>query len=146
VTGSLDAVYVGLDVLKEAAFSKKALLMIADTVDTTPQIEHYKQFAIRQNVPVSYIVAGGSGEGLLQLQELTDVSGGEGYLALSGGAIESYALEVAQGLNNQYLVGFHPTNSARNGKWRKLGVRVNLPDGAPKLRACTKSGYYAPRH
>jgi Ca-activated chloride channel family protein len=146
VSGSLDAVYVGLDVLKEAAFSKKALLMIADTVDTTLQIEHYKQFAIRQGVPVFYIVAGGTGEGLLQLQELTDVSGGEGYFALSGGSIEAYALEVAQGLNNQYVVGYRPTNAAKNGKWRKLGVRVvNPPDGASKLNARTKSGYYVPR-
>jgi Ca-activated chloride channel family protein len=142
VRGSLDAVYVGLDVLKESAFSKKAVVMIADTVDPTLSGEHYKQFAIREGVPVYYILGGGEGEGPLQLQELVDVSGGEGYLALNGGAVENYALEIAQGLNNQYLVGYHP-QKAKDGKWRKLGVRVTPPDGSPKLRARTKSGYYS---
>jgi Ca-activated chloride channel family protein len=146
VRGSLDAVYVGLDVLKEAAFSKKALVMIADSVDATLSIEHYKQFAIREGVPVYYIIADGAGgEGPLQLQELTDVSGGEGYLALSGGTIESYALEIAQGLNNQYWIGYHPKKVEKDGKWRKLGVRVTPPDGSPKLHARVKSGYYAPK-
>lgn len=143
VRGSLDAVYVGLDVLKEAAFSKKALVLIADSVDATESIEHYKQFAIRESVPVYYILAGGAGEGPLQLQELTDVTGGEGYLALTGGAIESFALEIAQGLNNQYWIGYYPKNADKDGKWRKLGVRVTPPDGSPKLHARVKSGYYA---
>lgn len=143
--GSLDAVYVGLDVLKESAFSKKALIMIAESVDATLSGEHYKQFAIREGVPVYYILAGGdTGEGALQVEELANVSGGDGYLALTGGAIENYALEIAQGLNNQYLVGYHPQKDP-DGKWRKLGVRVTPPDGSPKLRARTKSGYYSRR-
>jgi Ca-activated chloride channel family protein len=145
VRGSLDAVYVGLDVLKEAAFSKKALVLIADTADATESGEHYKQFAIREGVPVYYILAGGTGEGPLQLQELADVSGGEGYFALTGGSIESFVQEIAQGLNNQYWIGYHPKNAAKDGKWRKLGVRVTPPDGSPKLHARVKSGYYAPK-
>jgi hypothetical protein len=144
VRGSLDAVYVGLDVLKESAFSKKAVVMIADTVDPTLSGEHYKQFAIREGVPVYYILGGGEGEGPLQLQELVDVSGGEGYLALNGGAVENYALEIAQGLSNQYVVGYHP-QKAKDGKWRKLGVRVTSPEASVKLRARTKSGYYSPK-
>jgi len=145
VRGSIDSVYVGLDVLKESAFSKKALVFIGDSVDEGPATDYYKQFAIRQGVPVYYILGGGDGAGLLQLQELADVSGGEGYIATAGGAIEAYAKEIAQGLNNQYVVGYRPRNAAKDGKWRRLGVRVNPPDGSPKLHARVKSGYYAPR-
>jgi Ca-activated chloride channel family protein len=143
--GSIDAVFVGLDVLKESAFSKKAVLMITDGVEPSLRGEYYKQYAIRQGVPVYCISAGSGGEGDLQLQELADVSGGEGYLATAGGAIENYALEVAQGLNNQYVIGYHPSNAVKNGKWRKLGVRVTPPAASPKLHARIKSGYYAPK-
>ncbi len=92
-------------------------------------------------MPVYYILAGGVGEGPLQLQELADVSGGEGDLATSGGSIENYALEVAQGLNNQYLIGYHPKNGAANGKWRKLSVRVTPPPFGerPDSSCCTRS-------
>jgi Ca-activated chloride channel family protein len=145
--GSFDGIYVGLDVLKEAAFPKKAVVAILDSIDEDGlTTDYYKQYTIRQGVPVYYILAAASASaGEIGLQELADVSGGNGYLATSAGIIEGYLKEIAQGLNSQYVIGYRPSNPARDGKWRKLSVRLEPPPGFPKLQARVPSGYYAPR-
>jgi hypothetical protein len=41
-----------------------------------------------------------------------------------------------------YLLGYYSTDSARDGRWRRIHVKVNLPSGA-RLRV--REGYYAPK-
>ena len=53
------------------------------------------------------------------------------------------ALEIGRGLKTQYLVGYKSTNAAKDGKRRGVKVKVESPDPALKLKAWTKSGYYA---
>ena len=46
--------------------------------------------------------------------------------------------------HSQYLIGYHPSNTEKNGKWRKIHVKVNPPKGLPSLSVGSKTGYYAP--
>jgi hypothetical protein len=41
------------------------------------------------------------------------------------------------------MLGYKPTNSAKDGKWRRLSVKVDSPDAATKLKARIRRGYYA---
>ncbi len=50
--------------------------------------------------------------------------------------------EIADQLRTQYLLGYTPTNHARNGKYRKIRVRVS--NKSYKVQA--RRGYYAPSH
>lgn len=43
--------------------------------------------------------------------------------------------------SSYYMLGFQPTNGARDGRFRSIDVRVNRPG----LTVRTRSGYYAPR-
>ncbi len=78
------------------------------------------------------------------LQEITSATGGHDYLSPnSQGGVDSIATEVARALKTQYLIGYKSTNTAMNGKRRGVKVKLNLPEGSPKLKAWTKSAYYA---
>ena len=54
------------------------------------------------------------------------------------------AAELSIELRNQYLVAYHPTNLAHDGKWHKVTVRVTPPQNLPRLQVYAKAGYYAP--
>jgi hypothetical protein len=150
-TTTIESVYVGLDVLKEAANSRKALVVVAENIAEPPLMEYYRQHAIRQRVPVYALVMsdgiGGSPLGVSALAETTDHTGGEIYYGLTDSTTlaESYCREIAQGLRNQYTIGYVPKNPSKDAKWRKL--RVGLRDKAnnPKMKARLPSGYYAAR-
>ncbi len=49
--------------------------------------------------------------------------------------------EIGVELRSQYMVGYVPTNTATDGKYRKLQVKANSPDY--KIQA--RKGYYAPK-
>jgi len=47
--------------------------------------------------------------------------------------------EIEKELRSQYILGYTPTNKARDGGWRKLKVETTRR----RLRVLTRSGYYA---
>ena len=80
-------------------------------------------------------------QGRAYLQKLAEYSGGVVVDALQmqdlGAAFERIATELA----SQYSIGYYPTNSAHDGKFRKVEVKVTRPG----LIARTKKGYNAPK-
>jgi VWFA-related protein len=50
--------------------------------------------------------------------------------------------QVQSDSSGYYLLGYYSTDSARDGRWRRIHVKVNLPSGA-RLRV--REGYYAPK-
>jgi len=70
------------------------------------------------------------------LEKLAEYSGG---LTFDGNEDLRYAFsEVAKELASQYSIGYYSTNQKRDGKFRKVEVRLNKPG----LVARTKKGYY----
>jgi Ca-activated chloride channel homolog len=47
-------------------------------------------------------------------------------------------------LRNQYVLAYTPSNEQKNGKYRKVEVKLNAPDGLSSLKARWRTGYYAP--
>src|SRR6185503_16269481 len=58
--------------------------------------------------------------------------------------LEDICTKIAIELKNQYVIGYHSTNEAKDGKWRKLRMKVNPPKGINRLNVRYKQGYYAP--
>ena len=55
------------------------------------------------------------------------------------------ASKIAIELRNQYVLGYSPKNTARDGKYRRVEVKVAKPiKGLPQLKATYRTGYYAP--
>ena len=111
------------------------------------QREYVERAAIRLGSSQVHVVSFWDGdvralnhEGSLFLNEVVELTGGSYYL---GPVSHTICPNLAKELRVQYLIGYHPTNDAKDGKWRKLGVKVDSPVGGPKLSARIKRGYYA---
>jgi Ca-activated chloride channel homolog len=75
------------------------------------------------------------------LQNLAEKSGGR-YIDTPGGLQlrDSFA-SIAEELGHQYTLSYRPTNRARDGKWRKVDVKLANPD----VNVRTRKGYRAPK-
>jgi Ca-activated chloride channel family protein len=154
MTAMYDAVYVGLEKLKTGNNPKKALLLITDGEDNRSRytFQNVKDFVKEQDVQIyaigitdewnSQLSAGKTGRAMLE--ELADLTGGRAFFPDSVYELEDICTKIAIELKNQYVIGFHSTNAAKDGKWRKLRLKVNPPKGIQHLNVRSKAGYYAP--
>ncbi|HAF22150.1 MAG TPA: VWA domain-containing protein, partial [Blastocatellia bacterium] len=64
------------------------------------------------------------------------------FVATPGGpALRDAFTNIAEELGHQYTVAYRPLNRARDGRWRKLDVKVSRPD----LIVRTRKMYRAPK-
>ena len=75
------------------------------------------------------------------LKNLAEKSGGR-YIDVPGGLElrDSFAA-IAEELGRQYTITYRPTNRVRDGKWRKVEVKLAKTDGTVR----TRKGYRAPK-
>lgn len=92
-----------------------------------------------------------------QLNVFCRESGGQAFFPRFLTEYPSIYQSIAAALRNQYSIGYHPTNQARDGKFRKLKVELVDPANGNALRITdrkgkpikysivAKAGYTAPR-
>ncbi len=54
------------------------------------------------------------------------------------------AEKISIELRNQYVLSYKPSNLIRDGRWRRIKVKLNPPKGLPPLQVYSRTGYYAP--
>jgi len=72
---------------------------------------------------------------------LTRETGGRAYFPASLGELDAVYDRIAEELRTLYSVGYVSSNARRDGKWRRIVVRVPDREG---LQVRHKLGYYAP--
>ena len=72
------------------------------------------------------------------MQRLTTPTGGRMFSTDSMEELQAAFGELLDELSNQYLIGYQPTNTARDDTWRQIKVEV---DGHTGVRA--RQGYRA---
>ena len=152
-TALLDAIYMGLHRMKKAHNAKKALLIISDGGDNHSR---YTENEIKSIVKEADVQIYGIGlfdttprteeerNGPVMLSEITDVTGGRTFTVDNPNELADVATKIGIELRNQYVLGYRPSKVARDGKWRKIKVKLVPPKGLPPLRVYAKTGYYAP--
>jgi Ca-activated chloride channel homolog len=154
-TALLDAVYVGLNEMKKATTNRRALLIISDGGDnhsrytdtdikravkeSDVQIYSVGIFESPNNMPTSEEARGPS-----LLAELAEVSGGRMFSVENTDELPDIAEKISIELRNQYVIGYKPSNLVRDGRWRRIRVKLNPPKGLPPLQVYSRTGYYAP--
>ena len=149
-----DAVYLGLEKMKQGHNPKKAILLITDGEDTRSR---YSLVNVRNAVKESDVQIYAIGivnsyysdfsqgrSGRAVLEEMTEITGGKAYFPNSVYELEDICTKIAIELKNQYVLGYASTNPAKDGRWRKIKVKLNAPKGLPSLSVRSKSGYFAP--
>jgi Ca-activated chloride channel homolog len=155
-TAMLDAIYLALHEMKKAKNPRKALLLISDGGDnssryTENEIKNLVKEADVQIYAIGIYEPVGSrsrspeelaGPGLLT--EIAEQTGGRQYAVENLAELADIAAKIGVELRNQYILGYAPHNQDRDGKYRRVEVKLNQPRGLPPLRAFWRHGYYAP--
>jgi Ca-activated chloride channel family protein len=76
------------------------------------------------------------------LQELVNLTGGEVFFAGNVQRLDEICANISETLRNEYVIGYAPTNTNKDGKWRGLKLKVNATTSHISVHA--RSGYYAP--
>jgi Ca-activated chloride channel family protein len=84
-------------------------------------------------------------EGPKVLADIAKMSGGRMFPVTKVDDLPSIASEIGIEVRGEYLLGYRPSNPKRDGKWRKIKVRLEPPNGSSPLNVHAKTGYYAPR-
>jgi Ca-activated chloride channel family protein len=154
MTALYDAVYVGLNKLKDGTNTKKALLLITDGEDNHSRysFSNVRDFIKEQDVELyaigivsdynSGLAAGRTGRATIE--DLTDLTGGRAFFPESIFELPDICTKIAVELKNQYVLGYRSTNEVKDGKWRRISLKVHPPVGMPDMIVRGKSGYYAP--
>lgn len=71
------------------------------------------------------------------LKEFAEKSGGLYVSSPGGQALRDAFGEIVEELSNQYTIAYVPTNRARDGRWRKIEIKLSRPD----LSTRTRRGY-----
>ena len=152
-TALLDAIYLGMSRMRKAHYERKALLIISDGGDNHSR---YTESEIKSMVREADVQIYGIGlfdyyfktpeerEGPALLADITEVTGGRTFTINSPNELADVATKIGIELRNQYVLGYRPTTPGKDGKWRKIKVRLNPPKGLPPLHVYAKTGYYAP--
>ncbi len=78
--------------------------------------------------------------GMKQLLMIAEQTGGRMYSPRRIEELSGVYSEIANDLSIQYLLGYNPSNTARDGRWREIRVKIrNHPEAVVR----TRKGYYA---
>ena len=166
-TALYNALYIALSRATSAAAAlpraaeavrRQVLVVLSDGEDTSSLIgyEDVLECARRRGVTI-YVVALRPTESLTALRArlngrrslaetdyamrmLARETGGQSFFPSAVAELQAIYLGIAAELGQQYAIGYTPRDSARDGEWRRVQVRVPTHPGA---RPRTRSGYFA---
>ncbi len=156
-TALLDGVYLAMNQMKKAKNARKAILILSDGGDNSSRYTETEiKNAVREADVQVYAIgifepvhARGrtaeelSGPGLLN--EMAEQTGGRHFAVENINELPDIAAKIGIELRNQYVIGYSPSNQTRDGKYRRVTVKLNQPRGLPPLRPFWRQGYYAPQ-
>jgi Ca-activated chloride channel family protein len=152
-TALIDAIYLGVDKLKQAKYERKALLIISDGGDNRSR---YTEGELRRVVRESDVQIYSIGifdqyaptteeqMGPILLNDICDMTGGRMFRVLDINDLGDIASRISAELRNEYVIGYRPSQVKQDGNWRKLKIRLVPPPGLPTLTVHNRQGYYAP--
>ena len=153
-TALLDAIYMGVEKMRSAKYSKKALLIISDGGDNHSRYgTHEVRSAVKESDVMVYSVgvfdrSVPTREEYLGPELLTSIaepSGGRAFTVFSATELPAVAHRIGTELRTQYIIAYRPDTPHRDGKWYKISIKLRLPRKLAFLQPHFKKGYYAER-
>jgi Ca-activated chloride channel family protein len=151
-TSLLDAIYRGLHQMRNAKYGKKALLIISDGGDNHSRYgEKEIKSAAKESDVMIYAIGTfdrsfptlEESRGPTLLAEIAEPTGGRAYSLENTLELPAVARHIGKELRNQYVLGYRPEDLPKDGKWRKIQVKLRMPKQSSFLRAHAKAGYFA---
>jgi Ca-activated chloride channel homolog len=151
-TTLIDALYLAIAQMKSARHMRKAIMILSDGGDNWSRRSGRELKGALLEADVQVYAMGifdqemrtaEERNGPRLLDEITEETGGRHYPVADLEQLPDISERIGRELRNQYLLGYHPTNAVRDGKYRQVVVKLATPD-ARDLRTYYRRGYYAP--
>ena len=146
-TALYDAVYLGVEKMREARHDKRALIVITDGEDNSSRYTYSELRGFVEESDVQIYVIGQRGElryGRQIIAEISSLTGGRAFFARTLLQLDYFVDLIYTELRSQYLLGYMPSDRNYQGRWRKIKVKLDPPEGLPKLVVRAKKGYLEP--
>lgn len=153
-----NAIYVSLKDLakqkKAGELRRRAIVLLSDGEDTASLVSDEQVLELARNTEIGIYsislrpnrVAERNRQQFSQathlLTALSRETGGQVYFPNSLSELDTVYDRIAEELRTQYSLGYVSSNLRRDGKWRRVVVRLPAREG---LQVRHKIGYYAPR-
>lgn len=151
-TAIFDALRASLGHIRGGTRDKKVIFTISDGVDNTSvaDFETLLEEARSTDVGLYFIQLPCTEDddksdcrrAKRQMRRLAAATGGMAYFPKLMGEIQRLAGQIARDIRSQYVLGYEPTNRAKDGTFRRLQVKISAKRRG-KLVARHRPGYYA---
>ncbi len=154
MTALYDSIYLGVNKLRTSRYKRRAMVIVSDGGDNASRynLKEVKSMLAESDVltysiglfdDVPFIVKPFEERfGRKWLDEVTRVSGGRNIPADDRRDIPKIAGIISREIRSQYVLGYSPTDPNKDGKWRKISVK--LLDNPDQMHVHFKEGYAAP--
>jgi VWFA-related protein len=147
VTGTAlyDAIYLACNDKLATEAGRKAIVIVTDAQDegSKMRLEDAIEAAQRTDTVIHILLVSdpryGANGGVAK--KLTEETGGRVISVSSEKKLEQAFDEISEELRSQYTVGYYRSDTAKDGRFRKVKVEMANKD----FKALTRKGYYAPR-
>jgi VWFA-related protein len=155
-TALLDGLYMAMNQMKKAHNPRKAILVISDGGDNSSRYTQGEvKNAVRESDVQVYAIGiyeppdslGRTPEeagGPELLNVLAEQTGGRAFAVGNLADLPDVAAKIGIELRNQYVLYYTPKNLTRDGKYRRVQVKLVKRAGLPALKPTFRTGYYAP--
>jgi Ca-activated chloride channel homolog len=152
-TALLDGIYLAMNQMKNAKYSRKALLIISDGGDNNSRYNEREIVDLVKESDVLIYSIGIYDEffqseeermGPLLLSDVSELTGGRLFTVNNPNSLADVAAKIGSELRSQYVIGYKLKAPLRDGKWHKVHVKLLATRGIPRVQVNAKKGYYAP--
>ena len=126
---------------------RKVMVMYTDGGDTRSALRFGEMLDLLKASHITVYAIGlvdnaGSARTQLQmtLRQIAETTGGQAFFPSAMKEVENAYEKVLSEINGQYHLGYVSTNTAADGAWRKVEVKLKRDD----LRVRSRKGYFAP--
>ena len=144
-TALYDAIYLACSEKLNTEAGRKAIVIVTDAQDegSKVRIEEAIESAQRTDTVIHILLVAdrrfGANSGAAH--KLADETGGRVIDVHSDKKMMQAFDEISEELRSQYTVGYYPSNTALDGKFRKIKIEMTNHD----LKVLARKGYYAPK-
>jgi Ca-activated chloride channel homolog len=155
-TALLDAIVLAMNEMKHAKHSRKAILIISDGGDNASL---YTLGELKKRIQEADVQIYSIGiteppwlrartieelQGPALLYQISKETGGSLFQISDVQTLPAVAFKIGRALRNEYVLGYAPAAEKRDGKYHRVRVKVEQPEGGPSLHVSFRTGYVAP--
>lgn len=145
-TALYDAIYLACGDKLNGEAGRKAIVIVTDAQDegSKVKLEEAIEAAQRTDTVIHILLVADrmfGGGNTAVAHRLAEDTGGRMIVVNSEKHMEEAFDQISEELRSQYTLGYYPTNTAKDGKFRKIHVETKDHE----LKVLARKGYYAPR-